>query len=387
MKGTSRFVVVAALGILALVVTSIVMAVLPSSPILAVQVDVDNIDERYHLELEQALHVQPYSGDVSVLDALKQSAGASGGVLATAEAAVGAFLRDAAANATTPANATATATAGRLPHIPPLIHQQWKSATVPNEHLDKVRAFISMHPSHTHLLWTDADLDDFVRKYHPAIVDLYRSLPKNVLRADLARYLLLLTFGGIYSDLDTSPLKPVGQWLPRSQARAARFIVGVEADVFQRGWKKYFTRSLQLCQWTMASAPDHPAVRRAVGLSLAITQQAMAAEQLKDEQTRARDRNGKDKSGIDVLETTGPGPWTDGILAELHLQNVPRRSLRKLEHSVLFGDVAVLPITAFSPGMHHMGSRPETDPEACVKHFFSGSWRLHSSWAAWFGMD
>jgi hypothetical protein len=47
------------------------------------------------------------------------------------------------------------------------------------------------------------ELEDFVAKDYPDLLALYLSLPTKVQRADLARYLLLHRFGGVYADMDT----------------------------------------------------------------------------------------------------------------------------------------------------------------------------------------
>lgn len=48
--------------------------------------------------------------------------------------------------------------------------------------------------------------------------------------------------------------------------------------------------------------------------------------------------------------------------------------LAGLRRGVLLGDLLVLPITAFSPGVGHMGAGDASDPEARVQHGFRGSW-------------
>nr|KAJ3421663.1 membrane-bound alpha-1,6- mannosyltransferase Initiation-specific [Polyrhizophydium stewartii] len=168
--------------------------------------------------------------------------------------------------------------------IPRMIHQQWKSALVPESHTAWVTAFRKIE-GYTHLLWTDADLAVFVRKYFPRHEKLYHALPKPILRADLARYMLLYVFGGIYSDLDTSPIKHPDLWLEHRTPTAGRsnestsgsrfddepvrLVVGIEAD--SPRWRSMcFARRVQFCQWTMASVPRHPALQRILRLALSM---------------------------------------------------------------------------------------------------------------------
>jgi mannosyltransferase OCH1-like enzyme len=92
--------------------------------------------------------------------------------------------------------------------IPKLIHQTSKTEEIPPKcipHQAKLRA---LHPDWTYRLWTDADNLDFVRKEYPDFLDTFVRLPKNIMRADVIRYLLLYRLGGLYLDLDYEMLKP-----------------------------------------------------------------------------------------------------------------------------------------------------------------------------------
>lgn len=51
------------------------------------------------------------------------------------------------------------------------------------------------------------------------------------------------------------------------------------------------------------------------------------------------------------------------------------RHLTGITEAQRIGDVVVLPITGFSPGMGHMGSLAYDDPHAMVRHDFAGSWK------------
>lgn len=63
---------------------------------------------------------------------------------------------------------------------------------------------------------------------HTHCVICRRSLNLPILRADIARYLLVYTYGGVYADLDTRALRPVEEW--RDGHANVSLIVGVEAD-------------------------------------------------------------------------------------------------------------------------------------------------------------
>lgn len=138
--------------------------------------------------------------------------------------------------------------------IPRILHQMWKDAAVPPRFAAWRESWRRFHPDWEHRFWTDDSLDAFVRRRFPSLHDLYRAYPEGIMRADLARYLLLWHYGGLYADLDAECLasfEPVtGERRlvlarePESHAAAAR--VGAR----YLPWVA--------CNAVMASPPDHP---------------------------------------------------------------------------------------------------------------------------------
>ncbi|GAA6010916.1 hypothetical protein JCM11491_004599 [Sporobolomyces phaffii] len=199
-----------------------------------------------------------------------------------------------------------------------------------------------------------------------------------VLRSDFWRYLVLAVEGGVYADTDVECMKPVEEWglniewegTAPSDYEPPSCIVGVEADVGdRRDWAKF-------SQWTMASSRGHPimldAVRRVVEQALVPVPQ--------------------DSKPASVMERTGPGLFTDAVLAYLHAKYRKNwTSFQRLgfegwrfhhgKHdkgkmsSEGYGDVKVLQITGFSPGIGHMGAENKEHPAAMASHYFAGSWR------------
>eukprot|EP00842_Homolaphlyctis_polyrhiza_P005210 jgi/Hompol1/5690/HPOL_000817-RA len=243
-------------------------------------------------------------------------------------------------------------------YIPRIIHQQWKSAELPSVLTREYQQFDLKGKDHLHLLWSDDDLSQFVRKHYPRIAGLYDNLPQPIMRADLARYLLLFSFGGVYSDLDTYPVRDVENWAD-PYTDQAKMIVGIEVDTTRVDWHDWYARSLQFCQWTMASVPKHPVMRSVVGAVI----YSLVAQLSNGTQN------------INVVETTGPGPWSDSIMSYLGTFGYTHDKLRNLQQTILVGDVVVLPITGFSPGVRTMGAQEKHHHEARLVHQFYGSWK------------
>lgn len=92
--------------------------------------------------------------------------------------------------------------------IPKLIHQTAPTTDLPGRVRRYVATVREKHPGWEYRLWTDDDNAAFVQREFPEVLGLYRALPKNIMRADVFRYLLLARLGGVYLDTDYEMLKP-----------------------------------------------------------------------------------------------------------------------------------------------------------------------------------
>lgn len=92
--------------------------------------------------------------------------------------------------------------------IPKIIHQTWKEAKIPEAYRTYVDQLKTRHPDWEYRLWTDADAAAFVAREYPGFLPIYRAMPRNIMRADVIRYLVLRTMGGIYLDLDYEVYRP-----------------------------------------------------------------------------------------------------------------------------------------------------------------------------------
>jgi glycosyltransferase involved in cell wall biosynthesis len=138
--------------------------------------------------------------------------------------------------------------------IPRLIHQTWKTRDVPPEFQALQRSWIGCNPGFTYRFWTDGDIGRFVAEEHPALLPVFRGYADPIARIDLARYLILRRFGGVYADLDFECLRPIDGLL-----EGRSFVVGREPEEHSR-LAKAVERGLPhiLCPSFLASVPDHP---------------------------------------------------------------------------------------------------------------------------------
>ena len=267
----------------------------------------------------------------------------------------------------------------RQSKFPAYIWQTWKnlpsSSDFPEDFRAKEASWTDLHPGFVHEVLNDQNARSLIKLLYssvPDVLEAYDALPKAVMKADLFRYLILLARGGIYSDIDTTALKSATDWLPSDIPRASvGLIIGIEADPDREDWQKWFSRRIQFCQWTIQAKPGHPVLRDVVATIVEQTLELKKTGGLKD----------AEKLQKGIIEFTGPAVWTDAIFKYLNnkkyfnLQegsNITWEAFTGLEAAKKVGDIVVLPITSFSPGVQQMGAKEPDDPMAFVHHEFEG---------------
>ncbi|OCT54675.1 Initiation-specific alpha-1,6-mannosyltransferase [Cladophialophora carrionii] len=270
--------------------------------------------------------------------------------------------------------------------FPAYIWQTWKYGPDSGKFEERLRPFeaswSTLHPGFVHEVITDEaalHVISYLYASVPEVVEAYEAMPLPVIKADFFRYLILLARGGIYSDIDTQALKPATEWLPPNlDTSTVGLVVGIEADPDREDWNDWYARRIQFCQWTIQSKPGHPVLRDIVATITRDTLRMKEARSL---------RKGKEPPKS-IMEYTGPGVWTDALFSYFNNReyfdfsargtNVSYSDFFGIREHKKIGDVVVLPITSFSPGVGQMGAEGTDDPMAFVKHEFDGSWKPES---------
>ncbi|KAI5287767.1 membrane-bound alpha-1,6- mannosyltransferase Initiation-specific [Ascosphaera aggregata] len=287
--------------------------------------------------------------------------------------------------------------------FPAYIWQTWKvtpaSESFGEENRWREATWTEHHPDFVHHVIDDATALPLLKHLYtafPEVLEAYMSLPSSmpVMRADFFRYLILLARGGIYSDIDTYVIQPISRWIPAEwDTSKIGLVVGIEADAAGReDWHMWYSRAVQFCQWTILSKRGHPVLRDVVAN---ITEEILAMKQ-RQADTLTEVDNDEDSAAVEelrpenidksVVELTGPAVWTDSIYRHINsddvwgVNNADRPTLEAKDFTGLraqkrVGDVVVLPITSFSPGVGQMGAEDENDIMAFVKHDFDGTWK------------
>src|SRR5690606_25883201 len=84
----------------------------------------------------------------------------------------------------------------------------WKEPQPPSKY-DITRTEIArLMPDYEYYLIGDEEIEELLtRPKYIQFQDLYYSLPQDIMRADMARYICLYEYGGIYTDLDLVPTR------------------------------------------------------------------------------------------------------------------------------------------------------------------------------------
>ncbi len=130
--------------------------------------------------------------------------------------------------------------------IPKVIHQTWKTREIEAPFRQAwVDSWQELNPDWDYRLWTDEDLEEFIRTEFPSFLATYLSYDVAIKKVDAARYLILKRLGGVFVDLDFICLRPLEALLEKE------FILfGQQFDNPRAPGA--------ICNAFMASAPDHP---------------------------------------------------------------------------------------------------------------------------------
>jgi mannosyltransferase OCH1-like enzyme len=92
--------------------------------------------------------------------------------------------------------------------IPRIIHQLWKTDTIPARWRETCASVRKYHKGWEYRLWTDHAMDTHVRVSHPELYPSFIAMNRHIMRVDVFRYVLMNDFGGLYCDLDYEFLRP-----------------------------------------------------------------------------------------------------------------------------------------------------------------------------------
>lgn len=129
--------------------------------------------------------------------------------------------------------------------IPKIIHQTYKTVDIPEHWKEGQQRCKDLHPDYKYILWTDQMALDFIEENFPWFLDQFKSYKYPIERADAIRYFVLLTYGGVYIDLDDGCQRRLDPLLTAPAFLRKTSPTGVSNDV-------------------MGSVPGHPFFKKVI---------------------------------------------------------------------------------------------------------------------------
>jgi len=223
--------------------------------------------------------------------------------------------------------------------IPRIIHQTWKSKTIPKPFDEFTRTWKKHHPYWEYRLWDDTDNRQFIQEHYLWFLRYYDNYSFNIQRVDVVRYFILYTFGGLYVDIDVECFKSLEQVL---QGATSVFCMEPEEHCRIHNTDRIVSNAFMACE------PGHPF------LYAIIKELITYVSQEKDH-------------GRFVLETTGP----------MMVSRVYEK-LEDKEHIKLLSAEMLSPLSYLESERYLKGEQTQLIHEklkdAYGLHYHSGSW-------------
>ena len=131
------------------------------------------------------------------------------------------------------------------------IFQSWYTKSLhPLLHI-KISKFLEINPDYKYHLYTDNEMDDFVKENYPGeIYECYSRLNIIVAKVDFWRYLVLYKYGGVYLDMDSSIDRPLNGLIKPDD----------DAIITAEGNPNMFV------QWALIFRSNHPILKKTIEL-------------------------------------------------------------------------------------------------------------------------
>lgn len=232
---------------------------------------------------------------------------------------------------------------------------------------------IEQNPAYEYEFMTDKSGDEYVQKTftatRPDIVEVYMNLTVPILKADLLRYLLLYTEGGVYSDLDVScEGVPIDNWIPAEIKEETSLVVGWEFD-----WGLDDRYIHEFASWTIMSKPGVNHMMMVINDIVEAVHTARAENKVANIAELTPIMVG------DIVDFTGPRRLTRSIVKSLEMtlhRPIERQEIENIKDPVLVDNVLILPGYAFSSVVEDFSNLPGGQPgPTLVVHHYAGSWK------------
>jgi mannosyltransferase OCH1-like enzyme len=226
--------------------------------------------------------------------------------------------------------------------IPLVLHQTAASSPSNARLRDWMRSWTLVNPGLEAKFYDDDAARELIRSYCPDCLQTFDAFPFGVMRADLFRYVVVYTQGGIYADTDMESVRPIASLLSLNTA-----VFGVESRVTARRQSELtYAGPWQIANCIFAAQAGHPF------LAAIIERVASLAR-----------ANVKPKTDH-IEDITGP------------------RMLTRLFYERRFENLTVLSQSCWVPSRSYPRCWPFNRNEH-ARHHFEGSWKEASTARDW----
>ncbi|KAF7292426.1 Glycosyltransferase family 32 protein [Mycena chlorophos] len=134
---------------------------------------------------------------------------------------------------------------GQVERIPRILHQTWKTGSLPEAYKGISQACRDMMPDYEYMLWTDESSREFIARHYPWFLNTFDDYSYAILRADAIRYFVLYHYGGVYLDMDIGCLRPLDPLLVYPVILPKTIPVGVSNDLmFAQKHHPFFAQTI-----------------------------------------------------------------------------------------------------------------------------------------------
>lgn len=146
--------------------------------------------------------------------------------------------------------------------IPKIIHQTWRSKTLPDVLENIYIHNKSINPDFEFNLWSHApgepEIDNFLEKEYPELYNIFKKTKFGVQKGDIARLAILYHYGGIYIDLDILCIKSFDKLIDFNSDKLKMAYEPPEQTI------KIFNTHYSLCNAFVAVPKEHPILKFAM---------------------------------------------------------------------------------------------------------------------------
>lgn len=145
--------------------------------------------------------------------------------------------------------------------IPKKFHFTYSSACPPPKYQSNLSKWSALHSDWDIHYYSDAAVQTFFDTHFPEYASEIPKISFGATKADLFRYAALYVYGGVYTDIDTTPVKKIPEeWLSKSCVFGYEYQPSKFPESMRHPWRdeEFF------CQWTLLSAPQFPLYKEAL---------------------------------------------------------------------------------------------------------------------------